>query len=130
MAIKITKGNIDNRMSVAELAKKLKGSIYADKGYIGVNFFKAVYKKGLKLITGIRKNIKNYLINLIDKKLFRKRFCIETIFGFSKNSMNLEHTRHRSPVNFLVNLIASFTAYLLTKGKPKKLSIATFLIHS
>ena len=30
MAIKITKGNIDNRMPVAELTKKLKGSIYAD----------------------------------------------------------------------------------------------------
>ena len=47
-AIKITKGNIDDKTPVAELTKKLKGSIYA-------NLFKALYKKGLKLITGIRK---------------------------------------------------------------------------
>ena len=48
MAIKITKGNIDDRTPVAELSKKLKGSIYTD-------LFKALYKKVLKLITGIRK---------------------------------------------------------------------------
>ena len=104
--------------------------ILGSSQYIGSDLFKALYKRGLKLITGIRKNMKNYLINLADKKLLRKRFCIETIFGFLKNSMNLEHTRHRSPVNFLVNLIAALTAYSLTKGKPKKLTISTSLIHS
>ena len=51
MAIKITKGNVDDRTPVAELTKKLKGSIYADKGYIGADLFKALYKRGLKLIT-------------------------------------------------------------------------------
>ena len=130
MAIKFTKSNVEDRTPVAELTKKLKGSIYADKGYIGADLFKSLYKRGLKLITGIKKNMKNYLINLADKKLLRKRFYIETIFGFLKNSMNLEHTRHRSPVNFLVNLIAALTAYSLTKGKPKKLTISTSLIHS
>ena len=130
MAIKITKGNVDDRTPVAELTKKLKGSVYADKGYIGSDLFKALYKRGLKLITGIRKNMKNYLVNLADKKLLRKRFCIETIFGFLKNSMNLEHTRHRSPLSFLVSLIAALTAYSLTKGKSKKLTISISLIHS
>ena len=48
MAIKITKGNIDDRTPVTELTKKLKGSIYAD-------LFKALYKKCFKFITGIRK---------------------------------------------------------------------------
>ena len=90
-----------------------------DEGYIGAGLFKALYKKGLKLITGIRKNMKNYLIDLTDKRLLRKIFCIETIFGFLKNSMNLEHTRHRSSINFLINLIAALTAYSLTKGKTK-----------
>ena len=73
MVIKITKGNIDDRTHVAELLKKLKGFICAD-------LFKALHKKGLKLITGIRKNMKNYLTNLVDKKLLCKRFCIETIY--------------------------------------------------
>ena len=77
MAIKITKGNIDDRRPVAELTKKPKGSIYFDKGYIRRIFS--------KLITGIRKNMKNYLINLVDKNLLPKRFCIKTILGFLKN---------------------------------------------
>ena len=130
MAIKITKGNVIDRTPVTELTKKLKGSIYADKGYSGAGLFKALYKRGLKLMTGIRKNMKNYLIDLVDQKLFRKRFCIETIFGFLENSMNLEYTRHQSSVNFLINLIAALTAYSLTKGKTKKLSISTSFIHS
>ena len=44
--------------------------------------------------------------------------------------MNLEHTRHRSPINFIINLIATLAAYALIKGKPKKLTIYTSLIHS
>ena len=75
MAIKITKGNIDDRTPVAELTKKLKGSIYAD-------LFKALYKKGLKLITGIRKNMKNYLINLVDKNYFAKDFVLKLFLAF------------------------------------------------
>ena len=125
------KGNVDDRTPIyGEPPKKLKGSIYADKGYIGALLFQSLYKRGLKLITGIRKNMKNYLIDLTDKKLLRKRFCIETIFGFLKNSMNLEHSRHRSPINFLVNIIAALTAYSLTKGKPRKISLISSLIHS
>ena len=46
MAIKITKGNVDDRTPVEELTKKLKGSIYADKGYMGAGLFKALYKRG------------------------------------------------------------------------------------
>ena len=46
MAINIiTKRNIDDRTPVEELTKKLKGSIYFDKGYIGADPFKALYKK-------------------------------------------------------------------------------------
>ena len=41
MAIKITKGNVDDR-SLSELTKKLKGPIYADKGYIRAGLFKAL----------------------------------------------------------------------------------------
>ena len=78
MVIKITKGNIDDRMHVAGLTKKLKSSIYAD-------LFKNLCKQGSKLITGIRKNMKNYLINLVDKKSPRKIFCLKTIFGFLNN---------------------------------------------
>ena len=41
---KITKGNVDDRTFVAEITKKLKGSIYADKGCISAAL-KALYKE-------------------------------------------------------------------------------------
>ena len=45
MAIKITKGNVDDRTPVAELTKKLKGSIYADKDYIGADLLNLYIKE-------------------------------------------------------------------------------------
>ena len=45
----------------------------------------------------------------------RKRSIIEYIFNMLKNKMNLEHTRHRSPLNFLVHIIALIVSYALTK---------------
>jgi len=46
---------------------------------------------------------------------------METIIDQLKNISQIEHTRHRSPVNFLVNLIAGLIAYSL---QPKKPSLA------
>ena len=53
---------------------------------------------------------------LDDKKLSRKRMLIESVFNVLKKHMNLEHTRHRSPVNFLVHIIACVTAYVIKKA--------------
>ncbi len=42
----------------------------------------------------------NRLLPLADKLLLRKRAIIESIFDQLKNISQIEHTRHRSPVNF------------------------------
>ena len=42
---------------------------------------------------------------LEDKLLLRKRPVIETINDQLKNISQIEHTRHRSGANFLVNLV-------------------------
>ncbi len=55
-------------------------------------------------ITPFRKNMQNRLVVLEDKLLKRKRFVIETIVDQFKNIPQIEHTRHRSPTNFIVNL--------------------------
>ena len=65
-----------------KLTKKIKGSIYADRGYIGADLFKALYRRGLKLITGIRKNMRNYLINLADKNYLGKDFVLKLSLDF------------------------------------------------
>ena len=99
--------------------------------YVCIDDFNKIYEEWeQKKLIGATKNRKREGKLSMSEKLFRKRFCIETIFGFLKNSMNLEHTRHRSSINFLINLIAALTTYSLTKGKTKKLFISTSLIYS
>jgi len=51
-----------------------------------------------------KRNMKNRLIRLYDKLLSRKRSIVETMIDQLKNISGIEHSRHRSPVNFCVNL--------------------------
>lgn len=115
MAIKITKGNKSDVSCVSQLVKDLNGNTYGDKGYISKNLADELRTKGMRLITGIRKDMKNYLLEMNDKILLRKRSLIESVFNVLKNRMELEHTRHRSPVNFLVHIIACVAGYAISK---------------
>ena len=76
-------------------------------------------KNGVQLITSLRSNMKNKLLPYIDKLLLRKRFLIETINDLLKNQLQIEHTRHRSPKNFLANLISGLVAYTFRPNKPR-----------
>jgi hypothetical protein len=113
MAMKITKGNASDISVLEGLSKKLTGKIYGDKGYISAAVFTKLFNRGLRLFTGIRKQMKNYLLEFSDKLLLRKRSLIETMFNVLKNSMDIEHSRHRSPLNFLVNVLSGVAAFAL-----------------
>jgi hypothetical protein len=118
VAIKITQGNVDDRVPVLELTRGLKGKMFADKGYIKQNLFLQLLQGGLKMIHGIKKNMKNKPMILEEKLLLRRRNLIETVFDYLKNKMNLQHTRHRSPVNAFVHILSTLVAYSLKKYKP------------
>ncbi|MCP3966524.1 MAG: IS982 family transposase [Lentisphaerae bacterium] len=115
---RVTQGHVDDRAPVRSMAKNVKGKLFADKGYISQPLFKDLFEKGTHLVTTIRSNMKNRLMPIMDRILLRKRFIIETINDQLKNISQLEHSRHRSPVNFLVNLIAALSAYQLKPKKP------------
>lgn len=120
VAVKITRGNVDDRKAFEDMAikKDLKGKCYADKGFISKDLFKRLYQKGLMLITGIKQNMKNYLMPILDKLCLRKRFIIETIFGYLKENFNLRPNKHRSPTNFFVTLFTALIAYQIKPNKP------------
>ncbi len=114
----ITKGNVDDRNPVPVLSEGLKGLLIGDRGYIKQVLFEELIEKGLKLITKIKSNMKNKLMPIYEKLLLRKRAVIETINDQLKNISQIEHTRHRSPINFLVNLFSGLVAYQLSPKKP------------
>ena len=118
LAVNISTGNIDDRVPVPILTKNISGKLFADKGYISANLFKELMEKGLQLITTLKGNMKNKFIPMIDKLLLRKRFIIETINDQLKNISQIEHSRHRSVKNCMVNILAGLAAYVFQEKKP------------
>jgi hypothetical protein len=118
LSFQLTPGNVDDRKPVPFLCEDLFGKVFADKGYISQELFAKLFEKDVQLITGIRKNMKNKLMDIHDKLLLRKRSIIETINDQLKNVSQIEHSRHRSFTNFLVNLLAGLIAYAIKPNKP------------
>ena len=113
----------DNDISiVSKLTKGLKGILIGDKGYISNNLFKFLYFQDLKLITKIRKNMKNLPMILEEKILLKKRGIIESVIDKLKNELVLEHTRHRSLSNFIVNILSALAAYIFINKPSIKIS--------
>ena len=117
--VALTPGNVDDRKPVPDLVRDLSGKLVADRGYISSKLGKQLRALfDLQLITKLRSNMKNQLMPISDKLLLRKRALIETIIDQLKNIAQIEHTRHRSPVNFMVNLIGGLIAYCHQPKKP------------
>ena len=86
--------------------------------YLSQSMFQQLMAQGIQLVTKVKSNMKNQLMVMSDKLLLRKRSIIETINDQLKNISQIEHSRHRSPMNFLVNLISGLIAYTHQPKKP------------
>jgi hypothetical protein len=118
LACCLTPGKVDDRKPVPGMVKRLRGKLIGDRGYISAPLTDLLFEQGLHLITRLRKNMKNRLMHLSDKLLVRKRAIIESIIDQLKNISQIEHSRHRSPTNFVVHLIAGLLAYSHQEKKP------------
>ena len=119
LACQITPGNVDDRKPVPALCKRLFGKLIADRGYISQPLFEQLLETfNVQLITRIKKNMKNRLMPMIDKILLRKRAIIESVVDQLKNISQIEHTRHRSPTNAFINIVAGLIAYCHQSKRP------------
>jgi hypothetical protein len=118
LSVVITPGNVDDRKPVPRLSQRLFGKLFGDRGYISQELFKLLYEKGVQLITKLKKNMKNKLVPLVDKRLSRKRALVEMVNDQLKNICQIEHTRHRSIASFIVNLLAGLIVYTYQEKKP------------
>lgn len=118
----LTPGNIDDRQPVpllAQQARHLFGKLFGDKGYISQALVEQlIVDHGVHLVTRLRKKMRNRLMEVSDKLLLRKRAIIESINDQLKNICQIEHSRHRSPANFLINLLGGLIAYCHLPKKP------------
>ncbi len=118
LACRLTAGNVDDREPVEAMTQGIFGKLFGDKGYISRTLFEKLFQRGLKLVTHIRTNMKSHLMEWEEKILLRKRSLIETVNDTLKNVCMIEHSRHRSPTNFLVHLISGLIAYTRLPKKP------------
>jgi hypothetical protein len=119
LAFCLTPGNVDDRRPVPRLVRRLFGKLFGDRGYISQALAEQLFTtQGLLLITKPRKNMRERILAATDKLLLRKRAIIESVNDQLKNICQIEHTRHRSPYNFLVHLLAGLIAYCHQPKKP------------
>ncbi len=131
LACQITPGNVDDRTPVPTLCKRLFGKLIADRGYVSQPLFEQLLQTfGVQLITKLRKNMKNRLVPMVDKLLLRKRAIIESVVDQLKNISQIEHTRHRSPINCFLNILAGLIAYCHQPKKPSLNRLATGLLSA
>lgn len=124
LAFCLTPGNGDDRRPVPQLVKRLFGKLFGDRGSISQPLAEQLFvEQGLQLFTKLRKNMHNRLLLWSDKVFLRKRAIIESVVDQLKNISQIEHSRHRSPVNFLVNLVGGLIAYC---HQPRKPSLGLF----
>ena len=118
LSFQITPGNTSDLQPVESITKNIWGKLFGDRGYISKKLFHNLLKNNLMLITKIKKNMKNKLLDLQDKILLRKRSIIESVNDQLKNISQIEHSRHRSCFNFLVNILSGLIAYQHQEKKP------------
>jgi len=115
----VTPGNVDDRQPVPKLVQHLFGKVFGDKGYLSRPLADQLMEDyAVELITKVRSNMKPQLLNEMDKFFLRKRAIIESIYDQLKNISQIEHSRHRSLVGFMTNLLGGLIAYCHQPKKP------------
>jgi hypothetical protein len=118
LGVRLTPGNCDDRRPVPALVKDLRGRLVGDKGYISGALTALLCEQGLRLVTKVKSNMRQKFLPVFDKLLLRKRAIIETVIDQLKNISQVEHSRHRSVMNFVVNVVAGLIAYTFREKKP------------
>jgi hypothetical protein len=101
----LTKGNVDDRdlKVMKSMTQNMFGKLFGDN---------------IQLIAKPKKNMKNVNLSQSDRILLRKRAIIESVNDELKNICKIQHTRHRSLANFLINIMAALSAYCFFPKKP------------
>lgn len=116
----LTPGNVadNNKGVLTRLLHGLSGRCAADKGY-WTTLFESFLEQGLLLLVRPKTNQKQKLPVLpADVRFMKQRPLIESVNDILGTVLNVEHTRHRSPVNALANMLSALVAYQYLEHKP------------
>ena len=119
LGFEVTPGNTDDRQPLWELSTdRFFGDLYGDKGYISKDLREMLNEQGINFFYKVRKNMKPLEVSVSDEVLLKKRVIIESVIKELKTQTVLEHSRHRSFINFRVNVVSALIAYQFLETKP------------
>jgi hypothetical protein len=119
VALKLTSGNVNDTTPVLDLTPDLTGKMFGDKGYVGKDLTAKLLRRGLALMTRVRRNMKRLPVSFLDKALLNGRNIVETIIGHIKEFSSLRLPKHRSVGNAFTHIIATIVAYQINPLPPK-----------
>lgn len=96
----------NNETLLKKMLKGLRGKCFGDKGYIS-KLFSYFYQQGLQLVHKIRGNMK---ISQWQNQP-KKRALIESVSDILMTVFDIEHTRHRNPINAIAHTFGALVAY-------------------
>lgn len=118
IAFDLTSGNVHDIHMLDQLDDTFWGKLIGDKGYLSQTKTGELAQQGIQLITSMKRNMKQLIMTVQDGLLLRKRALVESVYNVLKNWAQIDHTRHRNPDNFFVNLISGLIAYCWKPNKP------------
>jgi len=110
LGIKITPGNTDDRKGLDMMWSKIFGSIIADAGYLGKNWFEKARFLGKHLFTAVKANMKKIMTE-VQHQLLNLRQRIESVFSVLKVRLGLETSLPRSVLGHFAHYLWCITAY-------------------
>lgn len=110
LGIQITTGNVNDRVPVPSLLKWFQGICLADAGYISRELSQKLSRKGILLLTSLRKNMRG-LMTQWQHLLLNQRGYVECIFSVLKDKGMLYSTQARSLVGYMVNVLSCLFVY-------------------
>jgi hypothetical protein len=123
VALKLTPGDVHDTTPVPQLTRDLIGKLFGDKGYVGQDLAHRLLRRGLVLMTRVRRNMKRLPVSFFDKALLNGRNIVETIIGHIKEFSSLRLPKHRSVFNAFTHLIAAIVAYQINPLPPKPIGV-------
>lgn len=120
VAFSLTPGNVadNNHGLLLQLLGPLEGLCVGDRGY-HTALFAHFYENGLHLLTRPKKNMKKLPVDNRFNRLINKRAVVESVFDILGTVCDIEHSRHRSPLNASVHILSSLIAYQYIEHKPR-----------
>lgn len=119
MNLYFSKGNKNDVIGLDKMTKDLTGKIFGDKGYISQKHKEELSRRRLKLVTKVRKNMKEQKLTKLEKALLNKRPIVETVIEQIKRTFCIENQRIRSFYGLCALIAAAICAYNFKSHKPK-----------